>query len=68
MLAQIHMPKHFSEESTPFLKHACYEQCLLLKDGAQWEAAYPGGLCCAEDLVEGRFGTLSECRITDCVI
>lgn len=60
MLAQIHVPKH---ESTPFLKHACYEQCLLLKDRAQWEAAYPGGLCCVEDLVEGRFGTLSECRI-----
>jgi len=76
MLAHILVPKHFSEESTPFLKHvcyepflkhACYEQCLLLKYRAQWEASCPGALYCVQDLVEGRRGTLSECRVTDCV-
>lgn len=68
ILAQIHVPKHFCEGSTPFLKHACYEQCLLLKGRAQWEAAGPGGSCCVEGLVEGRLGTLSECRRADCAI
>lgn len=48
ILAQAHAPKHFCEGSTPFLKHACYEQCLLWKGRAQWEAACPGGSCCVQ--------------------
>lgn len=56
ILAQIHVPKHFCEGSTPFLKHACYEQCLLWKGRAQWEAACPGGSCCVKVWWKGALG------------